>query len=166
MLQMTLVHTDIRTPMTFNFIALMISMTSNQLGVVFLDSELTSADSYSGVWILGADSTSLMNRILDRLLCVVLVWILVSWPFTGQIGFNYFLMNRILHTQTDFSMWFSSEYWADWMQIRLFYLVLTTLIWILGRLDADSTSLCRSYNSDLDTGLCTGFVWMPDFDTV
>ena len=42
-------HTDIRTPMTFNFITLMIGMTSNQLGVVFLDSELTSADSYSGV---------------------------------------------------------------------------------------------------------------------
>ena len=31
----------------------MMHLTSNQLGVVFLDSELTSADSYSGVWILG-----------------------------------------------------------------------------------------------------------------
>ena len=44
--------------------------------------------------------------------------------------FNFFFTDETNTGCTDFSLSFWSEYWADWMQIRLLYVVLTTLIWI------------------------------------
>ena len=54
------------------------------------------------------------------------------------------------------------EFWAPiqlffywWNEYWVHRLLFVVLVWILGRLDADTTSLCCSYNSDLD--LNTGF---------
>ena len=113
---------------------------------------------------LGTDSTSFGEPNTD---CTDFsLSLLISITNCPSIRFSIISLIRLLNCPSiRNSISFGGVWILSRMQIRLFYVILTTLVWILGRLDADLTSLCRSYNSDLDTGLCTGFIWMSYFDT-
>ena len=133
---MILVHTDIRIRMTFNFITLMIGMTSHfTLMQTSIWSRLLEVRLGRLSW---APNTGHWFNFFDEpntepnSHVVLMVWILVSPPLllTGQIGFDFFDEPNTEYFNSHYSGALNTGHWLQ--------LLWWTEYWILGRLASTS----------------------------